>query len=96
MVPITSQPVVTGDAAEITTAIKNRIDQTTNEVWPWLLAIGIVVLAGCGVCVFALMCGFWLVRRWIATDTARNSYLGTFDQIMERKAQACRTNGAKS
>jgi hypothetical protein len=69
--PITTQPVVTGNANDITTAVESSIKQVQNEVLPWLLAVGIVVLAGCGVIVAMLLMGFWLIRKWIE----RNSYL---------------------
>lgn len=85
------QPVVTGDAATILTEVDNRIRQTTNEVWPWLMAVGIIVLVGCGLIVSMLAMGFWLIRRWIES----RSYVGQFEKILELKAKRYNGNGAK-
>jgi len=59
------QPVITGDAAKVLSEVDNRITQTTNQVVPWVIALGIVVLAGCGLIIAVLAMGFWLLKRWI-------------------------------
>lgn len=80
------EPVVTGDAAKILTEIDNRIAQTTNELWPWvvlLLGLGALFLVGCPLVLFALA---WLVRRWIAS----NSYISQYERIEQLKAKTRR------
>ncbi len=96
--PIASQPVVTGDANAILTEVTNKIKQTQNEVWPWVVALGVVVLGGCAVLVATLAAGFWLIRRWMtSTDRAIQQH-GYIEGKKEwaKMAQACVPPGAKT
>jgi hypothetical protein len=86
-VPIVSQPVVTGDAATITTAIDNKVDQTINSVIPWLIALGIVALLGCGLTAFVVYAMLKAIRSY--------GYIEGKKQWVQM-AKACTTDGTKT
>lgn len=48
---------------------KNVSKQVQNEIWPWVVGLGLVCIVGAAFPCLLLILVAWLVRRWLAAQT---------------------------
>jgi len=69
--PVELGQVIEAVQASVDNTVSQRVQQVSNDLWPWVAAIGIAALGAVGLVVGCLAVVAGLVRAWIR----RSSYL---------------------
>jgi len=73
---------VTAENVKLVTELTNRVENVSNEVWPWVLLMMVLVAVAGVVTVVTLVFAMRLLRRWIV----QHSYLEQKPEWVRREA----------